>query len=465
MNSEFLRLCGFEPEETAKEKSRIERAFQIWGITDEDAERAEDRIRRFFDMELTGMRKIRGIWLKEFIDMTLAKEEGKKVVYSSFPPIGQITGSLAIMSEKVYCAVPEPTIMTVMGQYFGKLGPILETAEKSWLPPGQAHCPFLQARLACILGGKVAMPDLLTAVGIVCEQAGKTDEIIEYLHGVPVVHVDCCNDELGTHWPYPDPRRVKYLAQEFKKVAAAVRDVIGLELTEEAINRGNREWSVLRSAFDKLLDLRAKADPLPMKEKDWQNVFEIVMTCSGRVVREGVDAVNTLFKEVKERVDRGTGVMEKGAPRVVNVFAHASDPSVTEVLEEAGIASIVNGFTPSAGSLPGKHESIWEEIATKTLAGGAHASAAIWVDQLKDYCREWEVDGLVIAALLKCRINNIYPRKAKEVIERDLSIPVLAIEFDSIDSREYTAEYLRTRVQPYAEMLKDRKKRGLKGAR
>lgn len=463
MYSELLELCGFEPAEAEKEKPRIDKAFKIWGITAEDVKRAEERIKRFFDLELAGMRKIRGIWLKEFVDMTLAKEEGKKVVYSSFPPIGQITGAMAIMSDKVYCSVPEPIMMTVMGQYFGKLGPILEQAEKSWLPPGQAHCPFLQTRLACILGGMVPMPDLLTAVGIICEQAGKTDEIIQYLHGVPVVHVDSSNDELGARWPYPDPRRVRYLTQELKNVPKVVQQVIGLELSEEAINQGNREWSGLRSAFDRLQELRAKADPLPLSEKDWQNVFEVVMVCSGRAVREGVAAVNTLFEEVKERINHGVGVLEKGAPRVVNAFAHSSDPSVTEVLEKAGIASVINGFTPSADSLPGDYESVWEEIATKTLAGGSHASSALMITQLKEHCQEWNVDGLIVAALVKCRVNDIFPRKAKEVIEKELGIPVLAIEFDNLDSREYTAEYLRTRVQPFAEMLKDRKRKALKG--
>jgi benzoyl-CoA reductase/2-hydroxyglutaryl-CoA dehydratase subunit BcrC/BadD/HgdB len=295
-----------------------------------------------------------------------------------------------------------------------------------------------------------------------CEQAGKTDEIIQYLRGVPVVHIDSCNDETGSRWPLADPRRLRYFTQELKNVAKVVREVIGLELTEEAINRGYTEWSGLKAAFDKLQNLRGKADPLPMREKDWQNVFEIIVSCSGRAVGEGVGAITTLFEEVKERVDRGIGVLEKGAPRVANVFAHSSDPAVTEVLEEAGIASIVNGSTPSAASLIGEHESVWEEIAAKNLAVGSHASASLWVQQIKDYCREWDVDGLIIAALIKCRVQNIYPRKAKEVIEKELGIPVLAIEFDNLDNREYTAEYYKSRVQPFAEMLKDRKRKALK---
>jgi benzoyl-CoA reductase/2-hydroxyglutaryl-CoA dehydratase subunit BcrC/BadD/HgdB len=463
MHSELLQLCGFEPEEVEKEGPRIDRAFGIWGITAEDVKRAEERIKRYFDLELNSMRKIRGIWLKEFVDMTLAKEEGKKVVYSSFPPIGQITGAMAIMSDEVYCSVPEPIIMTVMGQYFGKLGPILEQAEKSWLPPGQAHCPFLQARLASILGGMIPMPDLLTTVGVTCEQAGKTDDLIRYLKGIPLVHVDSGTDEVGNYWPYPDPRRVRYLAQELKNVARIFQQVIGLELTEEAINRGYREYGGLKFMLDKIQKLRGRADPLPMSEKDWQNVYEVIMVCSRRAVREGLDAVNTLFQELKARINRGIGVLEKGAPRVVNVFAHSSDPAVTEVIEKAGLASVVNGVAPSAESLPSEYESTWEQIADKALRVGSRASAALMIAQIKEHCREWNVDGLIIAALVKCRVNSIYPRKAKEVIEKELGIPVLAIEFDNLDSREYTAERFRTRVEPFAEMLKDRKKRALEG--
>ncbi|MDD5703805.1 MAG: 2-hydroxyacyl-CoA dehydratase family protein [Dehalococcoidales bacterium] len=462
MYSGLLKLCGFSPEETEKELPRLKRAFDIWRITADDVKQAEERIERFFGSELKGMRKIRGIWLKEFVDMTLAKMEGKKVVYSSYPAIGQITSAMAIMSKKVYCAVPEPIIMIVMGQYFGKLGPILERAEKSWLPPGQAHCPYLQSRLASILDGMIAMPDLLTTVGVTCEQAGKTDEIIQYLKGVPIVHIDSCLDEMGASWPYPDPRRVRYLAQELKNVSKVVRDVIGLELTEETIDDGVREWSKLRTAFDELQELRGKTDPLPLSEKEWQNVFEVVTLCSGRAVREGVEAVTTLYKEVKKRVDEGIGVLEKGAPRVINLFAHASDPAVTEVIEKAGLASVVNGCTPSANNLPGKYEFVWEQIAVKTLSGGSRASATLWIRQLKEYCQEWNVDGLIIAALVKCRFHNIYPRKAKEVIEKELGIPVLAIEFDNLDSREYSAEYFRSRVEPFAEMLKNKKKMTLR---
>jgi benzoyl-CoA reductase/2-hydroxyglutaryl-CoA dehydratase subunit BcrC/BadD/HgdB len=466
MYSEFLQLCGFSPEEIEKEQSRIDKAFKTWGITAEDVKRGEERIKRYFDLELTGMHKIRRLWITEFVDMTLAKEEGKKVIYSSFPSISQITAAIANMSDKVFCTVPEPIIMTVMGQYFGKLGPILEQAEKSWLPPGQAHCAFLQARIASILGGMAAMPDLLISVGIACDQSGKTDEMMEYLKGIPVVHIDSCNDEAGDHWPYPDPRRVRYLGQELKNVSEVFQQVIGLELTEETINQGMSGWSRLKTIIDKIKNLRDKADPLPMSEKDWQNVFELGSLCSGRSVREGLDAVNMLLKELQERVNQGIGVLPKGAPRVINFFGSSSDPAVTEVIEKAGLASISGGGSHSTRrekSSSSMYKSVWEQIAAKNLNSAMHASAAIKIDDFKQQCGGGHVDGLIIAALVKCRAQAIHPRKAKDVIEKELGIPVLAIEFDNLDSREYTAEYFKSRVEPFAEMLKNHQKKTVRG--
>jgi benzoyl-CoA reductase/2-hydroxyglutaryl-CoA dehydratase subunit BcrC/BadD/HgdB len=259
---------------------------------------------------------------------------------------------------------------------------------------------------------------------------------------------------------------VRYLGQELKKVAEVFQQIIGLELTEDTINQGVAEWSRLKTIIDKIKNLREKADPLPMSEKDWQNVFELGSLCSGRSVREGLDAVNTLLKEVQERVNQGKGVLPKGAPRVINFFGSSSDPAVTEVIEKAGLASVTGGGLPSTRrekSSSSMYKSVWEQIAAKNLNSPMHASAAIKIDDFKKQCEGGHVDGLIIAALVKCRAQAIHPRKAKDVIEKELGIPVLAIEFDNLDSREYTAEYFRSRVEPFAEMLKSRQNKTLRG--
>src|SRR4030066_213007 len=130
MDVEFLELCGFESREIKEEASRIEKAFGILEIDDKDINRAKAKIKKYLDIELLGMRKVLGLWLKELVDMVLAKQEGKKVVYVSFPPIPHIASAIALAAENIYCAAPEIVLSNTLNLIFDKINPVLETAEK-----------------------------------------------------------------------------------------------------------------------------------------------------------------------------------------------------------------------------------------------------------------------------------------------------------------------------------------------
>ena len=51
---ELLKLCAFEPEKIEKERPRIDKTFQKLGLTAEDMKNAEERVKQYFDLELTG---------------------------------------------------------------------------------------------------------------------------------------------------------------------------------------------------------------------------------------------------------------------------------------------------------------------------------------------------------------------------------------------------------------------------
>ena len=56
MYSKLLSLCGFTPEELACERSRIDKAFEIWGLGTTDVRQAENRIEKYFDMTIDEIR-------------------------------------------------------------------------------------------------------------------------------------------------------------------------------------------------------------------------------------------------------------------------------------------------------------------------------------------------------------------------------------------------------------------------
>ena len=75
MYSEFLELCGFQPEEIERERPRIRQAFDQFGIDKDDIDRGISRIREYYAIELQGVRRLLGVWVRELVDLALAGEE------------------------------------------------------------------------------------------------------------------------------------------------------------------------------------------------------------------------------------------------------------------------------------------------------------------------------------------------------------------------------------------------------
>jgi len=74
MYTELFKLCGYEPDEIERERPRIDRAFDILGLNEEDIRRGEWRLKEYMDIELLGLRKFLAIWMRELVNLVLARE-------------------------------------------------------------------------------------------------------------------------------------------------------------------------------------------------------------------------------------------------------------------------------------------------------------------------------------------------------------------------------------------------------
>ena len=81
---ELLKLCGFEADEIESELSRVEKAFNRLGITAGDIERGKQRLTKYYDMKLQGVRKGFGLCIRELVNTVLAREEGKRKILYGF---------------------------------------------------------------------------------------------------------------------------------------------------------------------------------------------------------------------------------------------------------------------------------------------------------------------------------------------------------------------------------------------
>jgi len=137
---ELLKLCGFEEEEIKSELPRISRAFSILNISDEDIKRAQQRLKKYYDVELRGVRKIIRLCMLEMVNSMLAREEGKKKIIFQFmsPGFEMVGSALMSKSKDVLSAHHCWAFLAVAGCIFDKIVPVLEAAESRWLKSGTA---------------------------------------------------------------------------------------------------------------------------------------------------------------------------------------------------------------------------------------------------------------------------------------------------------------------------------------
>lgn len=452
---EFFKRCGFEPEEIKKERKRIDRAFEKAEIGAEDVNRAQNRLTEYCDIELLGMRKVLGIWMRQFVDLLLAKEEGKIVLYPTLPGDLRVTMLPNLLSPNVFCQIPEIVISVVMGHIFDNLNPVLEAAEKHALSPGMGACSVNQIRLGAIVKGLIPLPDAAITTSLWCDQTPKTDDLLHELYGLRTIYIDGCVDEDWSEWPEISDRKVQHIARELEVAMRSVAKIIGVDITEEVLRTTRVECAKLWYAVQGIFDLML-ADPLPISQSDLALFAWMIFSPERRAKTEGIEAFNILIGEVKKRVDEGRGVVEKGAPRVIWAAPPMTDPTITRMIDKLGLALFHAMFfwISPREMAKSKYTNFWEKVADAHLKYTLHSGGKAMSYKLRDMCVHFKPDGVIWSSPFACRATVPVYMMVKDVIEGELGIPTLVIEGDWNDSRQYSAEALRTRIETFAQMLK-----------
>jgi hypothetical protein len=462
--NELLRLCGFEESEAVSEKHRIQKAFLKIGFGSDDIKVAVDFVSRNHPVEFIGVRKLLGAWLKEMIDLLLAKEEGKKIVFYGFPTIMGPGMSLALSSDEIYCCCPDVVLCHSLGQIFNKLTPVLEAGEKNGLPPGHALCTLQMIRVGGLALGIIPVPDLVLTSSYYCDMGSKTDELLHDRYGHPAIYIDGCMDSLWGEFPHYDEERVQFLGNNLNAAFEKAGELLGTQITWKHLEKAGAIGLEYMDLLGQLTELM-KADPLPVSGTAIELGTFLMSGCTGRSRKEGPPALRILIEEVKDRVKRGVGVVEKGAPRVLLLLGHFSDPSIEHLYEESGLADAAMLFSlpVSLADYPEtRYETMGEVLAEREMRLGWYHSSfgfAKRAEQIvKKVADEFSIDGIIWNYTYNCRPMAQTSHFAKKWLEENTGLPILSLEMDYYDNRYYGTGALRTKVETFAHMLKSRKK-------
>ena len=457
---ELLHICGFEDDEIEKEKPRIDKSFQKLDLGPEDMKRAGDWVSQNHEVELLGIRKVLRAWLLELFDLVLSREEGKKIVYYGFPSIqGPGMAIKTAAGDGVYCACPDAVLCHTLGQIFNKLNPILETAEREGLPPGHGLCSLQQVRVGAMAKGIIPIPDLITGSSYFCDMGSKTDELLHEKYGHKAIYVDGSMDSRWGEFPDYSPQRVEFLGGQLNKLFATVKEVLGVEVNSEVWKKAMVTGMDLGRALGQLQQL-VSSDPMPISSVELELALMLTGASTGRSMTEGPEAIKTLCQDVKQRVEKGIGIIEKGAPVVMCFLPSFSDPSIGHMIEDAGLAMSASSSSvipPLDAATP--QPTLGEEIADRQLMIGPYHSTYGLVKLMEHAVKATQVDGFIWNYLYNCRPMALTSQLLKKWIEETTGVPTLSLESDIYDSRSYSAGTLKTKVEAFAEMLRARKHR------
>ncbi len=456
----LMKLCGFEADEIEMQRPRIETVFQRLGIVSEDYGPAEKRLQEQHDIELKGVRLVIKTWLLELFDLILARDEGKKIFYYSYPSIqGPGQAIRAADPQNLWVGCPDVILCHTLGQIFDKLIPILEAGESRGLPPGHAICSLQQIRNGGLATGVIPVPDMTVGSSYYCEIASKTDELMQEIYGYPAVYIDGAIDSKWGEAPDYDPERVTFLGSQIDNLFADVKEVLGVEVTREAWDKALFNSKQIFSALGKMSELMT-ADPIPISGVETSLALNLAGACTGIAMTEGPEAVRTLCAEVQERVEKGEGIMEKGAPRIMNFIQPFSDAEITHMFEKAGLALGASFTTVRPSKTVGPKispKTLGEALAVKVMRGGAFHSNYGFIERFENSLKVLDIDGVIFGYQYSCRPLAQCSHLFKQYLEKQTEIPVLSLEMDYYESRSYGAETLKTKVEAFAEILRARK--------
>lgn len=455
--NELLKLCGFEAQDIELELPRIEKAFDKLGITAEDIERAKQRLHKYYDIELRGIRKALRLCVLEMVNAVLAREDRKKILYGFMSGgHGLISAALMSKSKEVYSAPIEFMFLVILGGVFDKLVPILEAAEKKWLKAGVvAHCANPKTIVGLLALDLIPRPDLVVTTGFLCETAPKTLYLLHDLYDIPVCFFDTCQDIKFGEDPEATNRTVDFAMKSLRKYVERVQEIVGFEITNAMLREALDARKGLGEVNRKVSKLIESSDPLPMKpanEKIWACMGALPLSADR--LPEAIDAMDTLYQELQERVNKGLGVVEKGAPRIITPLPlHESDPRMEHLITELGIALVPSGISgpPAGPDVEGEIDPYWEMSAG--VGGSIGAGLPGRVSMVIEECKRMNVDGLLDRFHSGCRTTVGDAIIMKDAVEKELGIPVLLLEWENFDPRVYNHEEYKRRLEVFKTMM------------
>ncbi len=400
-----------------------------------------------------------------FTELSTAKENGKKVVYTFVP--GNLTELiLALDMLPVY-----PEINALQSGMRKKSGSYIKDAEKMGF--SEDVCTYVKCDIGMMLSGnigptgeKLPDPDLLLLSYTGCFTFLKWFENLERLYpGVEIAMLHTPYQEDGTI----TQDQVNYMVKQLKEdVIPKMEKVAGKKLDYDRLSKMLENSAKAEDLWVKVLQT-AKNRPSPIDSYFAGVYYMGPLFTAFRGSEKAVEYYQELYNEVTERLKQGLlpvtpeGEMKEERFRLVV----EGPPNWTNFREfwkifyDMGAVIVASTYTKVGGVYDQgfRHEpdKPLESLAKYCMGCYTNLNLPQRVDLLEYYIKEYKADGFLINSIKSCNSFSAGQLLMMREIEQRCGVPVGFIESDLVDPRYFSYANIKNRLESYFQMLGQRK--------
>ena len=315
-------------------------------------------------------------------------------------------------------------------------------------------CSYARIDLgACFSGitpvGKLPKPDLLFASNNICQTVVYWYKVLAYHWNIPLIIFDTpYNFEKITE------KETSYMVSQFKEMIPALEEISGKEFDYErflGIIRVAREAS---ATWGKVLGTM-KARPAPMTIFDAFGHLAPIVSLRGLPV--ALRYYQGLLWELEDRVERGVGAIANEQRRLMwdNIAIWYKVRDLSDIFARHGMnfvtATYTNAWAETVTHLDTDYpfESMAKAYSLVILNNNLNHRLELMERLIKEY----QVDGVVIHSARSCKPYSVGQYDLKRLLRERLGVPSMIIEADITDSRVYSEEQTRTRLEAFFETM------------
>ncbi|MBI5529369.1 MAG: 2-hydroxyacyl-CoA dehydratase [Deltaproteobacteria bacterium] len=324
------------------------------------------------------------------------------------------------------------------------VGPALSEAEN--LGYSTDMCSYHRAINGAAATGLMPEPGFLIATTCPCSGGLSTVESLakKFKKDLFVIHVPNGNDG----------RSAEYLASQFRKMTAFVAAHTGRPLDPERLRHTVALTNRTRELLIEVYSLAAKV-PTPARRGDLPNFGFIMALLMGS--EAGVQLATAYRDEFAAKAAAGTAGVPGESVRLMWFQNRVQFKNPLEkMLEEEFRAAVVIDELNSITWDPIDPDGPFESFAARALSNPLGGPVDRRVANLLKLAREYRVDGVIHPCHWGCRQGTGARGLVQEALKKD-GIPVLNLEVDCIDPRNFSEGQLRTRLQAFVETIAARK--------